>query len=82
MEPLAPSLWFLDGIDTIKEKKEELIEKEYKLKTKEKELECKRQHLEKSPSKDKALHNELVWEVNKLKRKVNMWEQEDRMKRA
>ena len=69
-----PSLEFLDAIDTIKEKKKE---KERELKMKEKELECKRQQLEKSPSEDKALHNELVWEVNKLKRKVNMWEQEE-----
>ena len=61
MEPLAPSLGFLDGIDTIKEKKEELIEKERKLKTKEKKFECKRQQLEKSPSKDKALHND--WRI-------------------
>ena len=57
-------------MDTIKEKEVELIEKEREIK-KEEELKTKRQQLEKSVSKDKALHDQLVWEVNKLKKRLN-----------
>lgn len=38
------------------------------------ELETKRKELEQS---DKAVKDELVREVKKLKRKVNMWEEEE-----
>ena len=38
------------------------------------ELETKRKEVEQS---DKAVKDELVWEVNKLKKKVNMWEEEE-----
>ena len=74
MEPSAPSPEFLDAMDKIKEKEEQLIQKERELVRKEMELETKRKELEQS---DKAVKDELVREVNKLKTMVNMWEEEE-----